>query len=366
MIDLYLSRLCGGAVVLWTLLVSLLGQHAYVERHVPNVDVAFWQDRSVDGSWWPNLTSPASYCGMSFSAAYSDGMTWGSERIECIRPENEVSTLFYATSNQVEVAFSLAEGSDPQYNTSEVYLYEAIEKSTIVFEVSFSTARETAPHVSKCQAFGPDGTPFASRYEQLVPDTDYGPGYLMLSIEDVLAAAGRNMADIGSEAAPLRVSGLEIVARVDVRNYQVPYSWPFVSWNPWQLRDASHIDCTVHFDVLRDQFKVVQWFYEGRKPIALQHGLRLAVIGTGSIGYFSFGQLATQVLLGFTAFGLAQTCLDYGWFYLHRQAATIAGRAFSRLDLERILTHDERHELAKADSAHAVQEQRAAASKKGN
>ena len=41
-----------------------------------------------------------------------------------------------------------------------------------------------------------------------------------------------------------------------------------------------------------------------------------------------------QVLLGFTAFGLAQTCLDYGWFYLHRQAATIAGRAFSRLDLQ--------------------------------
>ena len=37
-------RLIGGAVVLWTLLVSLLGQHAYVERHVPNVDVAFWQE----------------------------------------------------------------------------------------------------------------------------------------------------------------------------------------------------------------------------------------------------------------------------------------------------------------------------------
>ena len=37
-----------------------------------------------------------------------------------------------------------------------------------------------------------------------------------------------------------------------------------------------------------------QWFYEGRKPVALQHGLRLAVIGTGSVGYFSFGQLATQ------------------------------------------------------------------------
>ena len=194
---------------------------------------------------------------------YSDGMSWGNESIGCIRPENEVSTLFYAASNQVEVAFSLAEGSDPQYNTSQVYLYEGIEKSTVVFEVSFSTARETVPHVSECQAFGPpsleypDGKPFPSRYEQLVPAADYGPGYLMLSIEDVLAAAGRNMADIGSEEAPLRLSGLEIVARVDLRNYQVPYRWPFRSWNPWRLPDASQIDCTVHFDVLRDQFKVV-------------------------------------------------------------------------------------------------------------
>eukprot|EP00438_Fugacium_kawagutii_P033201 Skav219815 [mRNA] locus=scaffold147:312806:314034:- [translate_table: standard] len=228
-------------------------------------------------------------------------MSWGNERIGCIRPENEVSTLVYATSNQVEIAFSLAEGQDPQYNTSEVYIYEAIEKSTIVFEVSFSTARETVPHVSNCQAYGPptpehpDGQPVDSQYQRLVPEADYGPGYLMLSIEDVLAAAGKNMADIGSEGAPLRLSGLEIIARVDVRNYHVPYRWPFLSWNPWQLPDASQIECTVRFDVLRDQFKV---------------------------------------LLGFTAFGLAQTCLDYGWFYLHRQATTIAGRAFSRLDLQ--------------------------------
>lgn len=41
-----------------------------------------------------------------------------------------------------------------------------------------------------------------------------------------------------------------------------------------------------------------KWFYEGRRPIAVQHGLRLAVVGTGSIGYFSIGQLATQDRVG--------------------------------------------------------------------
>lgn len=195
---------------------------------------------------------------------YSDEQSWGSESIGCIRPKDELSTLFYATSNEMQVAFSLAEGSNPEFDTREVYLYEAIEKSTIVFEVSFSTSRETVSHVSHCKAFGPpnatypNGMPFHSRYGDLVPGADYGPGYLMLSIEDILGAAGHNMGDIGSEGAPLRLSGLEVVARLDVRNYQVPYRWPFLSWNPWRLPEANQIDCTVHFDVLRDQFKVVQ------------------------------------------------------------------------------------------------------------
>ncbi|CAK9098851.1 unnamed protein product [Durusdinium trenchii] len=287
------------------------------------------EDRSVDGTWWPNLTSSSAYCGMSFVAKYADGMSWGSDSISCIRPKDELSTLFYASSNQMQVAFSLAEGLNPQFNTSEVYLYEAIEQSTIVFEVSFSTSRETVSHLPGCWVAG-----LPNRYAQLVPGADYGEGYLMLSVEDVLSAAGRRMEDFGSEGAQLRLSGVEIVARVDVRNYHRPFTWPFHSWNPWRLPEARELECTVHFDVLRDQFNVVQWFHEGRRPIALQHGMRLAVVGTGSVGYVSLQQLATQVLLGFTAFGLAQTCLDYGWFYLHRQSSFIADRAFLRVNLD--------------------------------
>lgn len=185
-------------------------------------------------------------------------MAWGRENISCIRPENELSTLFYATSNQMQVAFSLAEGSNPEFNTSEVFIYEAIEKSSIVFEVSFSTIRETVSHVSNCEAFGVDGKAFESRYSTLVPNADYGTGYLMLSIEDILAAAGRSMEDLGSERAALRLSGLEIVARVDVRNYHRLFSWPLRAWNPWGLPEASQVDCSVHFNVLRDQFNVVR------------------------------------------------------------------------------------------------------------
>lgn len=247
----------------------------------------------MDGGWWPNLTSPSPYCGMSYIAKpprskwhvvsvasvvglvcldrayiyevyhghtmrYGDGMAWGRENISCIRPENELSTLFYATSNQMQVAFSLAEGSNPEFNTSEVFIYEAIEKSSIVFEVSFSTIRETVSHVSNCEAFGVDGKAFESRYSTLVPNADYGTGYLMLSIEDILAAAGRSMEDLGSERAALRLSGLEIVARVDVRNYHRLFSWPLRAWNPWGLPEASQVDCSVHFNVLRDQFNVVR------------------------------------------------------------------------------------------------------------
>ena len=38
-------------MVLWTLLVSLLGHHSYVERHAPTVDVAFWQVGRWVFSW---------------------------------------------------------------------------------------------------------------------------------------------------------------------------------------------------------------------------------------------------------------------------------------------------------------------------
>lgn len=33
---------------------------------------------------------------------YADGMSWGSDSISCIRPKDELSTLFYASSNQMQ------------------------------------------------------------------------------------------------------------------------------------------------------------------------------------------------------------------------------------------------------------------------
>ncbi|CAE8737154.1 unnamed protein product, partial [Polarella glacialis] len=138
----------------------------------------------------------------------------------------------------------------------------------------------------------------------------------------------------GSEGAPLRLAGLELVATVNVRNYHVPFSWPFSSWNPLGLETADALECTVSFAVLRDQFTPVQWFYDRTSPVALQHGLRLVVAGTGSIGYYSFSQLIEKLLLGFAAFGCAQTLLDMAWYYLHPKAPVIATKAYQSLQIE--------------------------------
>lgn len=330
----------GSAVVLYTLFGSLLCQHSYVERHTPLVDVGFWQDRSVDGSWWSTLPSePSSYCGLAFRAVYSGNSSWGSNSIGCLRPENEQTQFFYTSPNEVRVAFSVADGGDPQYNTSNVNIYEGIEKSTLVFEVSFSTVHETVQHVPNCQAFGPrsesypEGMPIRSRYEELLPGKDYGERYLMLSIEDILAASNKSIDDLGSEMAPLRLSGLEVVARVELQNFHIPLAWP-LRWNPLGLHQASTLDCTVRFSVLRDMFNPIQWFYDGKKPVALQHGMRLSVVGTGSVGYPSSTVLLTQLLLGFTMFGFSQSILDLGWYYFHKDSVTIANKAYEPLNLD--------------------------------
>ena len=44
----------------------------------------------------------------------------------------------------------------------------------------------------------------------------------------------------------------------------------------------------------------MQVFYREDEPIALQHGLRLLVSGSGSVGYFSWEALLTKLLLAFT------------------------------------------------------------------
>jgi hypothetical protein len=113
-------------------------------------------------------------------------------------------------------------------------VYEKIERSTIMFKPSYSTKHESIAHLQGCTVVLENGTVMPSRYSTLYPAEDYGEGYLQLSIGDILQAAGKTMEDVGSEGAPIRLSGVEITAHVDVRNYNTPFMWPFADdgWNP--------------------------------------------------------------------------------------------------------------------------------------
>jgi len=331
--------LCGIGLVIGNLLL-LLGQHGYAKHHSPAIDVLFWQDSAIgDGSWswWPQLPeTPASYCNMSYVQVYeADDSIWGSESIPCRRTKHSRARLFYPQSNEIGVAFSIAYGSaesDPQYNTSDIYIYEGIELSTIAFHPSLSTVVEAIEHVPNCRALSSSGLPVQNRYEALYPDGSYGEGLLLLSVGDIVRAAGRELDDIGSDGAPLRLSGLEIVAHVDARNYEVPFRWPF-AWNPFGWTPASQLDCTVRFKALREHFTTVRWFELREEPIAVQHGLRLTVTTTGHVGYFSWEALLTKLLLAFTAFGVAQSLLDVVWYYTYPHSRLIAAKAFQCLDL---------------------------------
>merc|ERR1711879_1075245 len=117
--------ICGIAIVTYTLIHSLLGQHNYVHREVPNMDVTFWQDKAVDGNWWPQPSGDVlPYCGTNFTMNTSDGSSWGSQNIGCKKPGLTPGTYFYPSSNQMLVALSIAYGKDPQYNSNEVFIYE--------------------------------------------------------------------------------------------------------------------------------------------------------------------------------------------------------------------------------------------------
>lgn len=335
-----LWMLSGAIIVFYTLIHSFLGQHNYVHREVPNLDVTFWQDISVDGTWWPSsVAALPSYCNMNFTRTDHEGLSWGSEQIGCKRPSETPGTYFYPESNEILVAFSIAHGIDPQYNSSDVWLYEGIEKSTIGFQLSFLSSKEHVAHVKDCEVIGneddeehPEGYGIKSRYETLLPKKDYGEGYLLLSVEDIVKATGRSLDGNGSEA-PLRLSGLEVVAKFDLRNYHNPYSWPFPFGNMFGLDLAWERKCTVRFEVLRDQFTPIEWFYNDTLPVAVQHGMRLYAIGSGSIGYFSLAALLEKLVLAFAAFGLAQVFLDLVWYYLLGEAETIARKAYRPLVL---------------------------------
>jgi len=67
--------------------------------------------------------------------------------------------------------------------------------------------------------------------------------------------------------------------------------------------------------------------------MALQHGVRIKIIGTGSIGRFSVNMLLQSVVLGFGAFGIAQALLDQYWYFFHAERKAIIPTAFCTLDL---------------------------------
>jgi hypothetical protein len=96
---------------------------------------------------------------------------------------------------------------------------------------------------------------------------------------------------------------------------------------------ASDVSCEVRFALVREDFTVVKWFYDGLAPVALQHGLRMRVLGTGSIGRFSWMLLGQSIVLGFGAFGIAQGILDQYWYYFHSGSNAIAPVAFRTLRL---------------------------------
>ena len=136
------------------------------------------------------------------------------------------------------------------------------------------------PHVSGCVALAQDGEAIPSRYKELHPEETYGAGFLQLSVQDVLQAAGlrevlllplmllllllvlltildsQGLNGKGAEGQPIRLSGLELAAYIDVRNYATPFLWPAKHWGArivtaLGLTRASDIGCTIRFEVLR-------------------------------------------------------------------------------------------------------------------
>lgn len=81
-----------------------------------------------------------------------------------------------------------------------MYVYEGIEHSTIVLAPSFSTKFKAVPHVHGCIAIANDGvTPMRNRYAEIHPGQTYGAGFLQLSVQDVMTAAGTGMNYSGGE-----------------------------------------------------------------------------------------------------------------------------------------------------------------------
>ena len=163
-------------------LILVFGQHSYVQRLAPHIDVSFWHDVATDGSGgkFPRSKSNSSGTGTGsgsdtnqdngngngiskgcspLSYYYGSTKDWGSDPIPCVHPDDRAGTFVYPSSNQVFIATSIARGHenlDPQWYSQDVEMYAGIDEATVVFKTSFATAHEVVPHVPHCKVVAPD------------------------------------------------------------------------------------------------------------------------------------------------------------------------------------------------------------------
>eukprot|EP01059_Diplonema_ambulator_P026896 TRINITY_DN4438_c0_g3_i1.p1 TRINITY_DN4438_c0_g3~~TRINITY_DN4438_c0_g3_i1.p1 ORF type:complete len:369 (+),score=120.29 TRINITY_DN4438_c0_g3_i1:96-1202(+) len=309
----------------WTI-VQLLMSNGYVERHRPEVSVNFWQDKAVDGNWWYQNEEVPAYCDHKYY--WGSGTEWGSEKVACVDPSTKPrSTFFYQDVTTASVATSIAYGTE--WESNDIRLYKDMEKVTLAFQPSYWTNYETAD-IHGCKAYDLDGKEVRSRVLSLYPTRNASSAtwqerdeYLILSLEDILGAAGRGFDDIGGEGAMLRLQGVELVAHFDVRNYHIPF------------HPSSEIECTVHFKVLRDQFTLVKRFYQYDEEVAVQYGIKVRVVSTGSIGYPCLRSFFETLVVGLGGLALAQTIVDFVAQFIHPHKVAINKASVDMLTLDR-------------------------------
>ena len=314
------------SMVFWVFL-QLLISNGFVDRYTPFISVNFWQDRAIDGHWWYKATkgSEPEYCGHKYY--WGDGTDWGSESVKCINPEElPNSTFFYQDDDGFSIATSIARGTE--WTSDDVRLYRDIEHATVVFQPSLWTERETSD-ISGCTIYGSDGKKINSRVLELYPNRNKTSDiwqereeYILISLKDILSAVNKTWDDIGGENARLRLQGIELVAHVDVRNFHKAFS------------PSSDLECTIRFAVLRDQFTLVKRFYDKDSVVAVQHGLKMRVVTTGSIGYPSTRAFFETLVVGLGMLSLSQTIADFVAQFLHPKKTVINRACVDSLNLE--------------------------------
>lgn len=299
-------------IAVWSI-VQCFWQHSYVLRPQTYLETNFWRYSAVDGNWWYQNESDVKrhYCDRKhWWANDSSYGIWGSDQVRCRAPVDERTTFFYFDDNSAKVATSIAYGNE--LNATDIYLYQDVEKVTIAFQINYYNEVATE-EVRGCRAFDFEGAEVESRRPAVAlaagdPEALQQDGVLLLSVEDILRATGKAWDDDGKEEGPplpLRLQGIELIAEVKLDNYREPFSF------------SNATVCTVRFRVFRDQFTEVQRFYRGEELIGIQHGLRLRVIGSASLGYPSFVEGLTTVALGLCMATCLATLTEFVASMLH-------------------------------------------------